>query len=138
MGSYHVDKKYSDTDFAFWTYLFGMLAFCGGLSSMDSKSELSKLIYCRLNVGFIVVAVDLRRRVIIVFGTFGVLGYLSHLAWKVFMDSYAFPIVLALLGVFILFLAVKYQKNKNKFEAFVEGCLPTFLMKWRPEKSAEK
>ncbi len=136
MGSYFVDKKYRDIDFAFWTYLYGMLAFWGGLSMMDSNSELNKFIYCLLNVGFIIVAVYLRRRVFIVFGTLGVLGYISHLAWKVFKDSYAFPIVLALLGIFIVFLGVKYQKHKNKFESFVEGCLPTFLMKWRPEERA--
>jgi hypothetical protein len=132
IGSYFVDKKYRDTDFAFWTYLYGMLAFWGGLSMMDSNSELNKLIYCILNVGFIFVAVYLRRRVFIVFGTIGVLGYIGHLARKVFEDSYAFPIVLALLGIFIVFLGVKYQKNKDKFEALVESCLPTFLMKWRP------
>lgn len=89
-----------------------------------------------LNVGFIIMAVYLRRRIFIVFGTIGVLGYTSHLAWKVFKDSYAFPIVLALLGIFIVFLGVKYQKNKNKFESLVEGCLPTYLMKWRPEERA--
>lgn len=136
MGSYFVDKKYRDIDFAFWTYLYGMLAFWGGLSMMDSNSELNKFIYCLLNVGFIILAVYLRRRVFIVFGTLGVLGYISHLAWKVFKDSYAFPIVLALLGIFIVFLGVKYQKHKNKFESFVESCLPTFLMKWRPEERA--
>jgi hypothetical protein len=132
LGSYFVDRKFRDIDFAFWTYLYGMLAFWVGLSMMESNSEINKFIYCILNVGFIFVAVFLRRRVFIVFGTIGVLGYIGHLARKVFEDSYAFPIVLALLGIFFVFLGVKYQKNKDKFEVFVESCLPTFLMKWRP------
>lgn len=134
VGSYFVDRKYRDIDFAFWTYLYGMLAFWGGLSLMDSNSELNKFIYCLLNVGFIVAAVYLRRRVFMVFGTLGVLGYTSHLAWKVFKDSYSFPIVLALLGILIVFLGVKYQKNKDKFETCIEGYLPAFLMKWRPSE----
>lgn len=136
LGSYFVDKKYQDIDFAFWTYLYGMLAFWGSLSSMHGGSELKKFIYCMLNAGFIVLSVYLRRRVFIVFGTLGILGYTSHLAWKFFRDSYAFPIVLALLGIFILFLGVKYQKNKKKFDVFIEKCLPRFLMKWRPIERA--
>lgn len=136
LGSYFIDKKIKDTDFAFWTYLCGMLAFWGGLSLMDSNSELGKFIYCLINVGFIFVAVYLRRRVFIVFGTLGVLGYISHLAWRAFKFSYAFPIALTFIGIFIVFLGVKYQKNKSKFESFIEGYLPTFLMKWRPEERA--
>ncbi len=136
IGSYFVDKKYKDIDFAFWTYLYGMLAFWGGLSMMDSNSELNKLIYCLLNVGFIGLAVYLRRKVFLVFGFIGVFGYISHLAYKFFKDSYAFPIVLAVLGLVIVYAGIKYQKNKEKFESYVEGLLPTFLMKWRPEERA--
>jgi len=136
LGSYFVDKKYKDIDFAFWTYLYGMLAFWGALSLMGGNSEVGKFLYCVLNVSFIFVAVYLRRKVFLVFGTLGVLGYISHLAWKIFRDSYTFPIVLALLGIFILFLGVKYQQNKNKFESFIESCLPQFLMKWRPAERA--
>ena len=134
--SYFVDKKYKDIDFAFWTYLYGMLAFWGGLSLMDSTSEINKFIYCLLNILFIVAAVYLRRKVFLVFGTLGVLGYISHLAWKVFKDSYAFPLILAVLGLLIVFLGVKYQKNKVQFESFIEKHLPTFLMKWRPSERA--
>ena len=136
LGSFYVDKKYKEIDFAFWTYLFGMIAYWGGLSTMDSDSELNKLIYCLLNVSFIILSVYLRRRIFIVFGTLGVLGYLGHLASKVFEDSYAFPIVLALLGLCIVYLGVLYQKNRNKFESFVESSLPTVLMKWRPSERA--
>lgn len=136
IGSYFVDKKFKKVDFAFWTYLYGMLAFWIALSMMDSNSEFGKFIYCVINVGFIILSVYLRRRVFIIFGTLGVFGYLSHLAWQVFKDSYALPVVLALAGIFIVFLGVKYQKNKELFESAVEKQLPTFLMKWRPQERA--
>ncbi len=121
-------------DFAFWTYIYGMLAFWGALSMMESNSEFNKAIYCLLNLGLIITSVYLRRRVFLVFGTLGVLGYLGHLAWQVFKDSYSLPIVLAFAGLSILFLGVKYQKNKGQFELAVENRLPTFLLKWRPEE----
>ncbi|MCC7404441.1 MAG: hypothetical protein IT288_08590, partial [Bdellovibrionales bacterium] len=130
--AYTLDLRNKKIDFAFWTYLYGMLAFWGGLTMMNSDSELSKFLYCLINVGFVVLSVYLRRKVFIVFGTFGILGYIGHLAWEIFKDSFAFPIALALLGIFILFLGVKYQKNRARFESAVERHLPSFLMKWRP------
>jgi len=43
--SFLVDRRTRD-DYAFWGYLFGTLAFWGGLSLMESQSEVSKLLYC--------------------------------------------------------------------------------------------
>ena len=134
--SYAIDRKNREQDFAFWTYIYGMLAFWGGLTALKSDSELSKFIYCMLNVGFIFFSVYIRRRVFLVFGTFGVLGYLSHLAWRVFKDSYSLPLVLAGMGLVIIYFGVKYQKNQARFEAFVEKYLPTVLLKWRPAERA--
>jgi hypothetical protein len=89
-----------------------------------------------LNVGFIFFAVYIRRRVFAIFGTFGVMAYLSHLAWEVFKDSYALPIVLALLGLFIVFLGIKFQQNQARLEAALEQLLPNVLKIWRPEERA--
>jgi hypothetical protein len=33
-------------DFAFWCYLFGLMAFWGGLTAMESGSEPRRLVYC--------------------------------------------------------------------------------------------
>ena len=47
LASYLADlRNRMRADFAFWGYLFGLLAFWGGLSSMNGGSELSKLVYC--------------------------------------------------------------------------------------------
>lgn len=132
--SYFVDRKYKKVDFAFWTYLFGMLAFWGGLTTINSNSELNKFLYFTLNIGLIVMSVYLRRKVFIVFGTLGVMGYISHLAWQVFEDSYAFPIALAFLGICTVYLGVKYQKNKRIVETAIEQMLPQFLIEWRPNE----
>lgn len=134
VGSYFVDRKFRKTDFAFWTYLYGMLAFWVGLSMMDSNSELSKFIYCLLNLLFIILALYLRRKVFMIFGAIGVFGYVSHLAWEVFKDSHFFPIALIILGLGIISLGVKYQKNKANIELVAERWFPTFLKKWRPEE----
>ena len=47
---------YDLSDYAFWGYLFGLMAFWGGLSAMHSDSELNKVLYCLLNVGLVVLS----------------------------------------------------------------------------------
>lgn len=134
MISFWANKKYTEVDFAFWGYLFGMITFWGGLSLLDSSNELGKFFYCVLNIGLIICSVYLRRKVFAIFGVIGVLGYLGHLSWEIFKDSHIFPVILALLGIFIIVLGLKYQKNKQRIEAFIEVYFPKFLLKWRPEE----
>jgi hypothetical protein len=98
-------------DFAFWCYLFGMLAFWGGLTFMDSGSEVMRALYALLNVGFIGLAVKLRRSTFLVFGALGVHLYLGHLAYRVFQDSFFFPFALALLGLSLILLTVWMQRR---------------------------
>ncbi|HXC72456.1 MAG TPA: hypothetical protein VN644_20885 [Pyrinomonadaceae bacterium] len=98
-------------DFAFWCYLFGMLAFWGGLTSMNSESEIMRILYALLNVGFMWLGVKLRRATFLVFGALGVFMYLGHLAYEVFKDSFFFPFVLALLGLVLILLTVWMQRR---------------------------
>lgn len=98
-------------DYAFWLYLFGMLAFWGALSSMDSGSEWGKFGYCLINLGLIFAGAVLSRRVFVVFGAFGVAGYLGYLAWGQFKNSLLFAFVLSLIGLAIVFAGVWWSKH---------------------------
>jgi len=77
-------RSYRSKDFAFWLYLFGVLTFWGGLSSMRSDSELNKLLYCLVNLLMIAIGAALARRVFAVFGGLGVAFYLGHLSHTIF------------------------------------------------------
>ena len=107
----HKSNEARSEDFAFWCYLFGMMAFWGGLTSMDSGSELMRALYALLNVGFIGLAVVLRRTTFLVFGALGVHIYLGHLAYEVFKNSFFFPFALALLGLSMILLTVWIQRR---------------------------
>lgn len=111
-------------DFAFWLYLFGVLAFWGGLSSMNSDSELGKFIYLCINVLMIVIGATLMRRVFVVFGAFGVAGYIAHLADTVFENSMMFPLVLTALGLLIVWLGVKWQRHEAELADRLQLFLP--------------
>jgi hypothetical protein len=123
--AYLVDLRGKSDDYAFWGYLFGLMAFWGGLSSMNSDSELGKFVYCLINVGLIFCSLVLRRRTFIIFGSLGLFGYLGHLAYSVFSDSILFPFALSLLGIGIIYLGVQYQRRRKVLEqSFRKMVLP--------------
>ena len=114
-------------DYAFWLYLFGVLTFWGGLSSMNSGSELNKLIYCVINVAMILIGAVLGRRVFAVFGGLGIAGYLGHLSYRVFKDSLVFPFALSLIGLAIIWLGIVWQKRADQYSERLRAFLPGAL-----------
>lgn len=134
--AYFVDLRVrAGEDFSFWGYVFGLMAFWGGLSVMDSGSELSRFIYCLINIGLISLSVVLRQRVFIVFGSAGVFGYLSHLSYTVFKDSLLFPVALSMIGICVIWLGVLYQRNGYKLEKAIQDHLPASLRDLVPERA---
>ena len=111
-------------DYAFWLYLFGVLTFWGGLSSMNSGSEWGKLVYCGINVLLILIGAVLGRRVFAVFGGLGIAGYLGYLSYRVFRDSLLFPFALSAIGLAIIWLGVVWQRREAALSVRLRGMLP--------------
>lgn len=114
----------SRQDFAFWLYLFGVLAFWGGLSLMQSESELSRFAYFCINVLMIGVGAMLARRVFVVFGGLGAAGYLGHLAYDVFEDSWLFPFALTAIGLAVIWLGILWQRHEAALGTRLRALLP--------------
>lgn len=114
-------------DYAFWLYLFGVMTFWGGLSSLNSGSELGKLAYCGINVVMILAGAVIGRRVFAVFGGLGLAGYLGHLSYRVFRDSLIFPFALSALGLAIIWLGILWQRREVEWSARLRGLLPAAL-----------
>lgn len=134
--AFYMDIKYSDEkqDYAFWLYLFGVLTFWGGLSCQHSDSEISKFIYCLINLGLILISVFLNRRVFAVFGAIGVFGYLGYLSFNVFSNSLGFPILLVFLGILIILLGTRWSRIENKLYQHFRPFMPAAILE-RKEKS---
>ena len=111
-------------DYAFWIYIFGVIAFWGGLSSMNSEDEFSKFMYFMVNVLMIGIGVVLVRRVFVIFGALGASGYLGHLASDVFEDSWLFPISLTFIGLAIIYLGILWQKHEKQITTRARAYLP--------------
>jgi len=110
-----------DKDYAFWLYLFGVIAFWGGLSMMNSDSELGKFLYFCINIAMIFIGAVLSRRVFTVFGGLGAAGYLAH---SVFKDSMMFPFVLTLIGLGVIYLGIIWQRHEENISRQLRELLP--------------
>lgn len=135
VGAYVIDWRQRGPDFAFWIYLFGLAAFWGGLSLLDSDSEAGKAGYALINLGLIVVSLVLRRTVFLVFGAMGVTGYIGHLAYRIFADSMLFPVALSMLGLALIALGVIFQRNRTQVERTLRALLPAGLRAWVPARA---
>lgn len=113
-----------EKDFAFWLYIFGVVAFWGGLSMMHSDSEWNKFIYLCINLAMIVIGAILSRRVFAVFGGLGAAGYVGHLAYDVFKDSMMFPFVLTLIGLGVIYVGIVWQRHEESISRTLRGLLP--------------
>ncbi len=114
-------------DFAFWLYVFGVMAFWGGLTSLDSASELNRLLYCGVNLLLIALGAALSRRVFAVFGGIGVALYLGHLSRTIFKDSMLFPVALTAIGLAVIAAGVFWQRHESAIGERLRALLPARL-----------
>lgn len=133
--TYLIDRRTKE-DFAYWGYLFGLLAFWGGLSMMESGSQLAKFLYCMTNVVLMLVSVLIQRRAFMVLGALGVSGYLGYLSYNVFRDSALFPFALSAIGIFVIFAGVKFQRNEKRIEAALSAAVPQRFRALLPQARA--
>lgn len=117
-------RSRNKADYAFWIYMFGVIAFWGGMSMQHSDSELSKFIYFVINLLMIGAGVLLVRRVFVVFGALGSCGYLGYLASNVFKDSWLFPISLTAIGLIVIYLGILWQKHEKTITTRTRNILP--------------
>ncbi len=122
-------------DYAFWLYLFGLMAFWGGLSSMSSDSEWNKFIYLCINLGLLLVGALLSRRTFAVFAAFGIAGYLGHLAYDVFEESMLFPFAVTFIGFAIIYLGILWQRHEAAVTRRLRGLLPQALRELIEQRS---
>jgi hypothetical protein len=114
-------------DYAFWLYLFGLLAFWGGLTSLGSGQLAGKLVYLAISLALILIGAVLVRRTFTVFGAFGVAIVLGDLSWHMFRSSWLFPIALTLIGIGIIYLGIWWNRNETKLAQRLRAVLPADL-----------
>jgi hypothetical protein len=122
--AYFADGE-TDQDFAFWFYLFGLLALTGGLSLLGDGNQLGKAIYCLIHLMMIVLSIVLQRRAFLVFGALGVFIYLADEATRFFRNSFAFTVVLTLLGILFIAAGILFKRNEAALTAKLAPFIPS-------------
>lgn len=113
VSAYFVEKR-TNKDYAYWLYFVGVFAFWAGLTGLNIwDNEWQLFIYALVNLGLIALSVVLDRKVFMVFGGFGVIAYLSHLAYTIFENSILFPFVLTLIGLGVIAVTI-YLNRRGK------------------------
>lgn len=118
-------------EYGFWLHLFGAVAFWGGLSTMDGRTELRRALYCLINLGLVMFSLLVDRSIYLVLGALGFFGYLGHLAWVVFKDTLYFPFLLVLFGLSVMWLGLWYHKNRNSLTLWMESRMPRWFLRVR-------
>src|SRR5262249_19800763 len=130
--AYAVDRDRRKGDFAFWLYLFGLIAFWGAVSATSSASLIAKAIYCAMNVGLLFLSVVLGQRAFAVFGSLGIAFYLGASPNKVLRDSLMSPFGLSLIGVGVIAAGLLYHRHEPAITAWLEARLPDAVKRLRP------
>ncbi|CQR74751.1 hypothetical protein SOV_07750 [Sporomusa ovata DSM 2662] len=130
--AFYIDRR-KKIDYGKWMYIFGCMAFWGGISFLSSSSEFSRLLYFTINIILMCIGTLLERRVFVIFGSLGCIGYIGHLAYRVFRDSALFPFALTAFGVFIMFIGMYFHKHRKKINQKVFEITPRFIIDMLPK-----
>lgn len=99
-------------NFGFWSYLFGLFLFWSGLTSWNIQTEWGYFTYFLINAAFILLANFFHRKIFMVFGSFGIIYYISHLAY-IFSDSLIFSYALGAIGFSIIIFATFLLRSRK-------------------------
>jgi Predicted membrane protein (DUF2157) len=125
-AAYAADRQFPE-DLSFWVYLYGLLTFWGGLTTLPSHGEPGRLVYFAINLLLAFSGVYLMRSTFLVFATMGVLAYLGHLAASVFRNSSFFPVIVAAIGIAVILGAVALQRQRGRLDAALDRYRPRRL-----------
>lgn len=82
-------------------------------------------------VGLIILSIPLQSKCLLTICVLYLLFYLTWLAYQVFKHSLMFPVALVVIGLVIIFLAIKYQQNESyindTFDKITPAVMRTFL-----------
>ena len=99
----------------FWLSLGGAFAFFGAVGCLLwDRGEIKMGLFLLVSILMMLLSIPLKRAIFMILGAIGTFAYLGHLSYKYFQDSIWFPIILTLIGLALIYLAILFQRNKDK------------------------
>ncbi len=122
-------SKDTGEDYPFWLYVCGGMALSGGmiyLLIIDGTLG-QKWVFTVLNLLLLSIGILIRRTTLLVYTAIGFGYLLTNLAYKTFAGEPAFPFTVLIIGVGLIFLGLKWQKNEAQIQATFSKIIPTSL-----------
>ena len=137
LTTFFLDRRTKE-DYAFWGYLFGLLAFWGGLAGLTAwdRGGLQIHVFALMNVGLMILSILLQRRAFMVFGALGIFWYVGYLAESVFRGSLLFPFALTLVGLIIMYAGIQYHRHQARIEEAIWSRVPERVRQFLPAARA--
>jgi len=112
-AAYAVDRRRQEggEDYAWWLYLAGLVAAFAALVELWSRNGGARAVLLPVGVLAVAVSLFLRRRAFLLFGAVSLVWYLGYLAFDVFRDTLAFPLLLATFGISVILVTVLLQRS---------------------------
>ena len=124
--AYEVDRRQDpDEDYALWFYIAGVAVLLVGYMQVWNRIGWWRHALPLVAVAFVLAAIYLRRRVLLVAAGLAGFGYLAYLAFDVFDGVLALPIALAGLGLLVIAATVWMQRRFPVLVARVSDDTPS-------------
>jgi sulfite exporter TauE/SafE len=125
-----VDRRTRE-DHASWLYACGLLALCGGLTTMHSESDASIALVALLQVGLVAISLLLERRSFAVAGALGLAAACGHLADDL-LDAKALSFALTAIALSVIGLGLAYHLHHRRLEGWAARLVPARLRRLLP------
>jgi hypothetical protein len=121
--AYAVDRRQREggEDYAWWLYAAGLVAAFAGMVELWSREDGLRPALPAVGVLAVAVSLFLRRRAFLAFGAVSLVWYLGYLAFDVFRDTLAFPLLLATFGISVIIVTVLLQRSYPRLVARVDA-----------------
>jgi hypothetical protein len=125
--AYAVDRGQGEggEDYAWWLYAAGLVATFAGMFELWERAGGLRHFLLAAGVVALAVSLYLRRRAFLAFGAATLVWYLGYLAFDVFRETLAFPLLLATFGISVIIGTVLLQRSYPRLTARLDARLGT-------------
>lgn len=126
-----IKDKLTEIDYSKWSYIIGAILFYPSILVLVSyyfkhiNVEIIQGLMGLIGLLYIVSSLLLQRKVFMILGVFGFVGYIFHLEFKYITHApILLPSVILLTGLLIFYAGILYHQNREKVDEFVDGIIP--------------
>lgn len=123
--------KLTEIDYSKWSYIIGTVLFYPSVILLivnyfkHINVEFIQALIGLIGLLYIALSLLLQRKVFMILGVFGLVGYIFHLEFKFITNSpILLPSVILITGLLIFYTGILYHQNREKVDEFIDSIIP--------------